>query len=92
MMRNDDEAEVTLKWKWYVVIGLGSTPPDSRPPKCRVAWGSHACRFDQGHTAPHECDCCPCDLYGGHDEQSLHLRGCVAKPPYYGADTVFRVS
>lgn len=61
---------------------------------CRVYWGSHGCALPRGHEGPHECDCCTC-----HDHEADPLNGatdpedegvlCVAKPPYYGADTSF---
>ncbi len=50
---------------------------------CDVYWGTHGCRFDHGHSGPCECDCCECERHPDLDS------GCVAKPPYYGADTEF---
>lgn len=52
---------------------------------CRVYWGSHGCRHAGGHLpgVPHECDCCTCASHPDPDS------GCVAKPPYYGAETRF---
>lgn len=50
---------------------------------CRVYWGSHGCRLERGHEGPCECGCCKCVNHPDPDS------GCVAKPPYYGADTRF---
>jgi len=55
---------------------------------CRVYWGSHGCDLRRGHEGPCECDCCECGP--GHPvspEITEYL--CVAKPPYYGPDTLF---
>lgn len=54
---------------------------------CRVYWGSHGCKHPRGHSPdiPHACDCC--ELCGCGPDQCEP--GCVAKPPYYGADTRF---
>jgi hypothetical protein len=51
-----------------------------------VNWGSHGCMSERGHDGDCWCDCCGCEP---HDEASLERYGCVAGPPYYGADTKF---
>jgi hypothetical protein len=54
------------------------------PAKCHVYWGSHGCQNPRGHgpEIPHECNCCECKNHP--DDLS-----CVAKPPYYGPETLF---
>lgn len=49
---------------------------------CQVYWNSHGCRFMCGHDGPCECDCCDCETTPCHS-------WCVAKPPYYGPETLF---
>ena len=58
-------------------------------PLCRVYWGSHGCHHPRGHppNVPHECDCCECPDHPHHPEEDDWT--CVAKPPYYGEDTLF---
>lgn len=53
--------------------------------RCRVNWGSHSCCLPYGHQGPHECNCCECPDHAKDHERE----GCVAKPPYYGPDTLF---
>lgn len=50
---------------------------------CQTYWGSHGCRYETGHEGQCECDCCDCP-----EGEPCHP-SCVAKPPYYGTDTVF---
>ena len=57
--------------------------PERNWPSCDVYWGSHGCARPKGHEGAHWCDCCDCESHP--DEAS----GCVAGPPYYGADTTF---
>ncbi len=57
---------------------------------CRVYWGSHGCDLERGHEGDCECLCCDCPP-GHHpwiDWPSEHVL-CVAKAPYYGAETRF---
>lgn len=60
----------------------GIVNPDRNDPLCRVYWGSHGCERPKGHEGDHWCDCCDCE---DHPDDS----GCVAGPPYYGAETRF---
>jgi hypothetical protein len=57
--------------------------PDRHEIGCRVYWGSHGCSRPQGHDGDCWCDCCDCADHPDEDS------GCVAGPPYYGADTNF---
>lgn len=54
------------------------------PAKCRVYWGSHGCQHPRDHDpeTPHECSCCEC-------ESQPCAGACVARPPYYGPETLF---
>lgn len=62
--------------------------------KCRVYWGSHGCSLARGHDGSHACSCCDCPE-GHHDGiQAPTLVDdedvvCVARAPYYGAETRF---
>ena len=59
----------------------GVLNPEAHEVSCQVYWGSHGCERPNGHKGAHWCDCCDCK---NHPES-----GCVAGPPYYGADTRF---
>ncbi len=72
---------VELNW-WFPWDGQNHSTEG-----CRVYWGSHGCKFEPGHDGPHECDCCECDEHLGIELDPDS--GCVAKPPYYGAETHF---
>ena len=78
-MGDSDEAHAGL----LRVVGTW----DNADMSCRVYWGSHACTHDRGHAGPHECDCCDCVSHPDPIETAGHH--CVAKPPYFGPQTLF---
>jgi hypothetical protein len=74
-----------------VIVEWTAEPP---PPegRCRVYWGSHGCMHPRGHDPdllPHQCDCCECGEHHPYPEWPGTWVTCVARPPYYGPETLF---
>jgi hypothetical protein len=68
-------------------------PADPAFTSCRVYWGSHGCGLERGHAerdgTPHDCGCCGCGDHHPYPEWPDEGVLCVARAPYYGAETRF---
>lgn len=86
-MRRPDDIRSPLLWyhreipNGFITEAFGN--PDWHGKPCDVNWGSHGCCRPEGHEGDHWCDCCECEDHPDPDS------GCVAGPPYYGAETRF---